>query len=287
MKWAKSMLYALGVGSLALAAPFTYTVIKDGAPSNFEKQIAGAFDAWKKVPSTNLKVETRPNADVQFRWGAGDIELNPDLNTRTIIETDASGKTITTVSVNPETQDLESTLLVEAGLRLGLALEPSIEGKRTVGPTEIALLRKSFAQNGDMNNDGKVDVQDLELFAAQFGKVAATPGAALAGDFNGDGRVEDKDLEILRTAYDFGGDVGVEPAAPKPATTPAPTAPATPNAPANPAAPANPTAPTNPAAPANPAPANPTAPTNPATPTNPPPAPTAPPTPTNPTTPPK
>ncbi len=260
----KSVLIAFGLSSLALAAPFAYTVIKDGAPNNFEKQIAAAFDAWKKVPSTNLRIETRAGADVQFRWGQGDIELNPDLSTRTIIETDASGKAITTVSVNPETQDIESTLLVEAGLRLGLALEPSIEGKRTVGAPEIALLRRSYAQNGDMSGDGKVDVQDLELFAAQFGKTATTAGTALSGDFNGDGRVDGKDLDILRTAYDFGGDVGVEPPAPKPTTPATPAKPATPTSPATPTTPTNPAAPTNPATPTNPQ--NPPAPTNPTTP---------------------
>ncbi len=228
--------------SLALAAPFAYTVIKDGAPENFEKLVKEAFAKWQAVPSTTLKIDApRAGTSVQFRWGAGELELNPDLATRTIIETDASGKESTIVYVNPEAENLDSALLLETGIRLGLPLEPSWDGKRNIGEADILLLRQQYAPNGDLTADGKINIDDFEVFAKEYGKSATTGG--IKGDFNGDGKVDNADFEILKNNYDFGGQVGLE-TEPKPAapTEPKPTDPAEPK-PAEPK-PAEPTPPT-------------------------------------------
>jgi hypothetical protein len=220
--------------SLALAAPIGYVVVKDGAPDNFEKLVRDAFGKWQAVPSTTLKVDApKAGATLQFRWGAEtEPEMNPDLATRTILETAADGKVTTTVQVNPDTPDLEGALLLETGLRLGLALEPSWEGRRNLTDADKILLRQTYAPNGDMNADGKINIDDFELFAAEFGKSQATGG--LKGDFNGDAKVDNADFEILKSNYDFGAVVGEEPKPatptdpkptdPKPAT-PAPTTP--------------------------------------------------------------
>jgi Dockerin type I domain len=207
--------------SIALAAPIGYVVIKDGAPDNFEKLVRDAFAKWQAVPSTTLKVDApKSGASVQFRWGAEiEPEMNPDLATRTILETGADGKVTTTVQVNPDTADLEGALLLETGLRLGLALEPSWEGTRSLTDADKTLLRQTYAPNGDLTADGKVNIDDFELFAAEYGKSQATGG--IKGDFNGDGRVDSTDFEILKGNYEFGGSVGEEP---KP-VTPAPTDP--------------------------------------------------------------
>jgi hypothetical protein len=207
--------------SIALAAPIGYVVVKDGAPDNFEKLVRDAFAKWQAVPSTTLKVDApKSGATLQFRWGAEtEPEMNPDLGTRTILETGADGKVTTTVQVNPETPDLEGALLLETGLRLGLSLEPSWEGTRSLTDADKTLLRQTYAPNGDLNADGKVNIDDFELFAAEYGKSQATGG--IKGDFNGDGRVDNTDFEILKSNYEFGGSVGEEP---KPAT-PAPTSP--------------------------------------------------------------
>ncbi len=222
-----------------LAAPFTFTVLKDGAPENFEKLVREAFAKWQAVPSTTLKIDTpKVGTALQFRWGGTEPELNPDLATRTILETSSDGKESIMVSINPDTTDLESALLLETGIRLGLPLEPIWDGKRSITETDITLLRQQYAPNGDLTADGKVNIDDFEVFAREFGKSQTAGG--IKGDFNGDGKVDNADFEILRSNYDFGKQPGIEepkPAEPKP-TEPTPTdpkpvdpAPTDPNAP--------------------------------------------------------
>ncbi len=222
-----------------LAAPFAFTVVKDGAPENFEKLVREAFAKWQAVPSTTLKIDApKVGTALQFRWGGTEPELNPDLATRTILETSSDGKESIVVSINPDTTDLESALLLETGIRLGLPLEPIWDGKRSITEADITLLRQQYAPNGDLTADGKVNIDDFEVFAREFGKSQTAGG--IKGDFNGDGKVDNADFEILRSNYDFGKQPGIEepkPAEPKP-TEPAPTdpkpvdpAPTDPNAP--------------------------------------------------------
>jgi hypothetical protein len=56
--------------------------------------------------------------------------------------------------------------------------------------------------SGDANGDGAVNVSDLSLLAANYGK---TSGATWAmGDFTGDGAVDVSDLSILAANYGMG-----------------------------------------------------------------------------------
>jgi hypothetical protein len=253
MKTAKLASFVL-LGSLAIAAPVTYWVVTtDGTPTDFSKQVDTAFNAWKAVPSTTLKLEKNKDSSLQFAWnvGAEDVPINPDAITRTISSSSEDGKTTkTTVNVNPDqNENLESGLLVEAGLRLGVSLEASIEGKRSVGEVEAVALRAKFGQTGDLNGDQKVNLDDLEILATNYGKTGL-PSVNLNGDFNGDGIVNDKDLEIMKVTYSF-------------EITPEKTL--TPEPPANPTTPTKPETPTTPSKPESPTspPASPTDPTTP------------------------
>ena len=255
----KRVMIALIASSLALAAPVAYFVVKDGAPDTFEAQVSEAYNAWLKVPATTLGVQSNPNATTRYTWGGDkEIPFNPDVATRTLETTEGATSKLE-VQVNPDQPlDLPSALLIESGLRLGLTLEAGIDGKRSIGEAEIKALRALYSPNGDMNGDGRVDVDDLELFAAAFGK----RGERLRGDFNGDGAVDNKDLEILRSNYGYGGEPQppkVDPVAPV-TPTPTPTVPATPLVPPAPA----PTAPATPPAPPAAPPASPVAPVAPA-----------------------
>lgn len=249
----RASLIALIASSIALAAPVAYFVVKDGAPDTFEAQVIAAYNAWLKVPATTLGVQSNPSATTRYTWGGDkDIPFNPDVATRTLETTEGATSKIE-VQVNPEQPvDLPSALLIESGLRLGLSLEAGIDGKRSIGEAEIRALRALYSPNGDMNGDGRVDVDDLELFAKAYGK----RGERLPGDFNGDGAVDDKDLEILRSNYVYGGDPEppkVDPVAPV-TPTPAPTVPATPPVPPTAPAPTPPATPPTPPAPASPVP---------------------------------
>jgi hypothetical protein len=245
------------LGTVAIAAPVTYWVAtSDGTPADFAKQVDTAFNAWKAVPATTLKLEKNKDSSLQFAWNvaAEDVTINPDAVTRTIQTTSEDGKTTSTiVNVNPDqSENLESGLLVEAGLRLGVTLEPSIEGKRSVGEVEATALRSKFGQTGDLNGDQKVNLDDLEILSTNYGK-KGLPSVNLNGDFNGDGVVDDADLEIMKTTYSF------EIAPEKSLTPENPTAPTTPTKPETPTAPTAPTDPTKP-------PTAPTTPTDPSTP---------------------
>jgi hypothetical protein len=274
----------------SIAAPFAYRVTTDGgAPANFVGNVEKAFKAWAAVPGTTLKINRLETAPVTFSWGEGDLPMNPDLSTRTIIKT---GETTTSeVRVNPETADLESALLIEAGLRLGLNINPNLGEKRTVGEAESKAVKARFSQNGDLNGDGKVNLDDLELLSLNYGKRAPQGSGTLTGDLNGDGIINQLDVDILKANYTF------EPIS-QPVATPAPTdpkptdpktdpaSPTTPTSPADPKPadpktdPSSPTDPkTDPAAPTDPAPTDPSnptdpAPTDPANPTEPTPTPT-------------
>ncbi len=276
---ATSLSVLILLGSVAIAAPVTYWVVtSDGTPAEFAKQVDTAFNAWKAVPATTLKLEKNKDSSLQFAWNvaAEDVPINPDAITRTIQTTSEDGKTTSTiVNVNPDqSENLEGGLLVEAGLRLGVPLEPSIEGKRSVGEVEATALRSKFGQTGDLNGDQKVNLDDLEILASNYGK-KGLPSVNLNGDFNGDGVVDDKDLEIMKTTYSFeiAPEKSLTPESPTTPTTPTkpetPTAPTTPTDPSTPpTAPTTPTEPVSPPVtdPVTPPPTDPTPPTDPGTP---------------------
>ena len=235
-----------------IAAPFAYRVTTDGgAPTNFVGNVEKAFKAWEGVTGTTLKTNRLEAAPVTFSWGEGDLPMNPDLATRTIIKTGESSSS--EVRVNPETADLESALLIETGLRLGLSLDATLSEKRTLGETESKAVRARFSQNGDLNGDGKVNLDDLELLSLNYGKRAQQGGGTLTGDLNGDGIVNQLDVNILKSNYTF------EPITQPAAANPTPATPAPGDPKPNPAAPTNPT----PSSPTDPKPAEP-APTEPA-----------------------
>ncbi len=245
--------------SIALAVPFTYKVLNaDGTPSNFALRVDNAFKAWANITSTTLKLERQETASTQFVWGAGEsaIEFNPDVITRSL-ESD----TTTEVQVNPAADNTDGGLLVEAGQRLGLELNAAISGKREITDADKNILRAKYSPNGDLNSDGKVNIDDLEILAVNFGK-SAQANQALTGDLNGDGKVDEADQALLEKNYVLADMTPVVPA--KPATSPATGTPATPADPAKPATPAT--------SPTSPTPATPTDPTAPTTPEPTPPA---------------
>jgi hypothetical protein len=186
----------------SIAAPFAYRVTTDGgAPTNFVSNVEKAFKAWEGVGGTTLKTTRLETAPVTFSWGEGDLPMNPDLSTRTIIKT---GESLSSeVRVNPETADLESALLIETGLRLGLNLDATLSEKRTIGEAETKAVKARFSQTGDLNGDGKINLDDLELLSLNYGKRAAPGGGTLTGDLNGDGIVNQLDVTILKANYSF------------------------------------------------------------------------------------
>jgi hypothetical protein len=73
---------------------------------------------------------------------------------------------------------------------------------RALAPVEVKILAGQTVTPGDANGDGKVDVGDLGILAANYG---LTSGATWPkGDFNKDGKVDVGDLGILAANYGSG-----------------------------------------------------------------------------------
>ena len=87
-----------------------------------------------------------------------------------------------------------------------------VENTNFPGPTLTFEVSGAVACNpGDANNDGVVDLLDLDILGRNYGQTGAACGD---GDFNGDGVVDLLDLDTLGQHYGdtYGG------AVPEPAT---------------------------------------------------------------------
>jgi hypothetical protein len=276
----------LSLASAATGSSFRYA-LGPALSAEAIRQIEAAAQEWRAVPGTSLGIVQDINGEVAFDLGSNDNLVNPDAYTTTLVVSEGSGGNIkfkNTVFINPEA--LDDALTQEFGQRLGLQSGGIVGDRFTVGTSETQQLRQLYPKNGDLNGDGKTNIDDLEIFSANYGKSRNAQTQKLTGDFNNDGSVNDNDLAFLQANYEwsFATDplVPVEarpsdapPAnpsdapgdAPAPAVAPAapavtPTAPAiTPTAPAT--APAAPTAPettppvvTPPADPVTPPPAS-------------------------------
>ncbi len=68
---------------------------------------------------------------------------------------------------------------------------------------------------GDANNDNRIDIRDISLLAAAYGKQQGEPGFDPRADFNEDGEANAQDLELLQPNLRRRGDVlvGISPSA--------------------------------------------------------------------------
>lgn len=53
----------------------------------------------------------------------------------------------------------------------------------------------------DINNDGRIDEQDLSIFTRAFGSEVGDPNYLASADFNGDGKIDTDDLDLFRTHF--------------------------------------------------------------------------------------
>jgi uncharacterized protein (DUF2141 family) len=56
---------------------------------------------------------------------------------------------------------------------------------------------RAMALTGDVNGDGKVDMQDVMVVIKAFGSIPGTARWNAAADLNGDGRVDVSDIIIV------------------------------------------------------------------------------------------
>lgn len=226
----------------ASAAPFNFTVAA-GSPPDLATRVSASFAPFASVSGVNLSVTQSAGAALVYAVGDAGIPMNPDEITRTLVT--PNGVQVNIAPNSPIAADV--ALPFEAGLRLGLNVPAAVDASSKIADAETKLLQARYGRTGDMNGDGKVDVQDLEILAANSGKSINPGGPPLAGDLNGDGVVNDADLTILQEHFDFDapfsdGTSNTSPASPAtPAGSPPPvTTPSSPTPQGAPATPASP-----------------------------------------------
>jgi hypothetical protein len=187
------------------AAQVGYRVDPEGGPDDLGALVADAFAAWTELDAAlEAAPSDAPDAPL-VRYGTP-AAFGPDALTLTVQRQTAGERTLE-VLVNPgRPENLETALLHETGLLLGLSvgeagvMNPAIGGPLELGETEAAELEAGarFIRE-DIDRSGAVDFYDLLALARAFGQT----GVNLPADLNEDGVVDQADLELLRAAYTF------------------------------------------------------------------------------------
>lgn len=71
-----------------------------------------------------------------------------------------------------------------------------VEWKEVTSPSSVCALR------GDFDGNGVIDVSDLEVFCASYGKSEGDPGFDSRCDFDGDGDVDGSDLSVIANGFE-------------------------------------------------------------------------------------
>lgn len=181
-----------------------------GGPLTLEDEVAAALADWRAAGVDPDAVAAR----VRIRYGdAG--RFGPDAVAWVLLRGAAEeGPRLFDVLVSPDAPSLRAALIPALGVVLGGALgsgalDPVLDPAGARVPTAAdgtALEERRSALPGDLNRDGRVDFEDLLLFAEAYGR----RGVNLPADLNGDGVVDAADLALLREAYTFTPPTGGE-----------------------------------------------------------------------------
>ena len=94
-----------------------------------------------------------------------------------------------------------------SGSFANVILPDSIAGSVSTATGDLVLTVTAVASAGDANNDGSVDILDLDILGANWGQPDRSWDE---GSFNGDGQVDILDLDTL--GANWGGGAVPEPA---------------------------------------------------------------------------
>ena len=190
----------------SIAFAITYRVDPNGGPLTLAEDVAKAFSSWLELDET-LEAEVGTNATNVFVYDDVSL-LGPDTLSMTVQE--QTNTRSLSVRLNPDADALmPGVLLHETGVLLGLetirgnaVMNPM---KTASSPTELQsgdistyeAFRDFVAE--DVNRDGAVDFYDLVLLSQNYGRADFNNPA----DLNDDGLIDEQDVELLRNAYTF------------------------------------------------------------------------------------
>lgn len=193
------LLILLPVTALAV----TYRVDSEGGPEGLAAAVIEAFAAWQGLDET-LEVSESEDALTVFRYS--DVALLGDDTLSLTVQRQNGERSIDILVTPTLSPAATNALLHETGLLLDLAvsdsgvMSPALPAEPlTLGETETLALSTVTAVKEDVNRDGVVDFYDLVDFAKSFGQ----PGINMPADINDDGLVDRQDLDLLRAAYTF------------------------------------------------------------------------------------
>jgi len=168
-----------------------------------KETVSEAFANWAGL-EPKLEISQEENAKTTIEYGKSEL-FGPDTYSLSVQEQTQTNSI--KVLINPEKKDLMRIILLETGLLLGLQLQsegimnPLINDKElSLGEPELSELAKLHQfEKEDLNQDGVVDFYDLVELAKAFGQTGINSPA----DINSDGKVDNQDLELLKAKYSF------------------------------------------------------------------------------------
>jgi hypothetical protein len=213
MPSASQMRYMI-LGSIAGGADGIMPFIFEGTPSSDQSDVPAA--GWRDAivyPTTDLLPSIAPLLS-KGSSGLTSSSTNAQANGITWVFKGTSNDAVLVAANNSSSSRSAIDFSVD-GVNHPVTSVSVVGESRTVTMNSTGQITDSFtgygshiykftaATSGDANTDGKVDVGDLGILAANYGK---TSGATWdLGDFNGDGAVDVGDLGILAANYGSSG----------------------------------------------------------------------------------
>lgn len=193
-----------GAASFAQDEATTFRVDDGGGgPLTLQEELTEAAAEWNRNAGETVILRGEADGPL-FRFGDPDL-MGPDLVSLTL----APEHSDLEVLLNPDLyRDYPQSLLHELGLILGLpsnrygVMDPLLDpsSSASIGEEEIGQLRALRERIlGDLDGDGVVGLADL----AALGRAYGQSGVNLPADLNDDGTVDSEDVEVLRSEYRF------------------------------------------------------------------------------------
>lgn len=169
---------------------------------------AKAYDAVGNTASASVTVTvtdaTNPTVNVTAPLNGSTVSSTVTFSASasdnvavTKVEFSVDGTLKSTDTISPYSVAVDTTTLSNASHTF-TAKAYDAAGNTSTSSVTVTVDNTAVGATGDVNSDGKVNIQDLAILVAFYGSTSATPSQ---GDVNGDNKVTIQDLAILIAHY--------------------------------------------------------------------------------------